>query len=55
MEVKALKNVVHDLPEAKIIIELLNGQRVYASGFWVRKDIDNKSIIIIRASKKNFI
>ena len=52
MKIKDLFEIVENLPEADIVVELIDKQRFYASGIWLRQDKDNNPIVVIKASKK---
>ena len=51
MKAKALTDATIELPEAYIVVELPNGQRSSATGYWVRKDENGKPIIVIKSGR----
>jgi len=52
MNVKALSDVVFELPEAEVCIELNGGSFLKSTGFVVRTDDRGQPIIIIKAKNK---
>lgn len=51
MKAEALTDSTIELPKANIVVELPNGQRSSATGFWVRQDKNGKPIIVIKSGR----
>jgi hypothetical protein len=52
MKAETLTDVTIEIPKANIVVELPNGQRTSASGFWVQEDKNGKPIIVIKSGRK---
>ena len=52
MKVEALTDISMELPKANIVIELPNGQRTTATGYWVREDKNGRDIVVIKSGRK---
>lgn len=51
MKAEALTDSTIELPKANVVIELPNGHRTTATGFWVRQDKNGKDIIVIKSGR----
>ena len=52
MKAEALTDVSIEIPKANIVIELPNGQRTSATGFWVQEDKNWNKVIVIKSGRK---
>lgn len=51
MKAEALTDSTTELPKARIVVELQNGERVIATGFVIRKSVTDETVIIIKTGK----
>ena len=51
MRVKALTNVVTEIPNVRVVIELQNGKMLTTTGFVVLQDTRGNPTVVIRAGK----
>lgn len=51
MKAEALTDASIEIPKANIVVELPNGQRTSATGYWVQEDKNGKPIIVIKSGR----